>query len=289
MLAKTILSLLTFAVAASATLDPATSNTKGKYPSSPSCSATKTSKAIQAAECSHNTRVSGKQTFAVFTQDHQYDRVPGAPYGTCEAYTCEPGTAMKSDSDKWTFFWSNAGEKSGEGAGCIKSPDDGTCGSQHRAIIPAQRLVPVMLTAKSLEPLTEPIEHTKNGKRLVPLRSLDTRVHRARLLVMYAPMKGRLVSGEDVLKTSYPWRFDPNCRFLPKQMPSQAGSRRQGGTRNVVIFQPSCSDVDAKDANAFQEVISCPRPWKADFDAIDRPATWCKIRNGFCYLWIATA
>lgn len=55
----------------------------------------------------------------------------GYPYGTCEAYTCEPGTTMKSDSDKWTFFWSDAGEESGEGAGCIKSPKDGTCGCEN--------------------------------------------------------------------------------------------------------------------------------------------------------------
>ena len=143
MFAKSIITLFTLAVVATATLDPATSNTKGKYPSSPSCSGiynyapensysnfytvTKTSKAIQAAECSHNTRVSGTQTFAVFTQDHQYDGNHGYPYGTCEAYTCEPGTAMKSNSDKWTFFWSDAGEESGEGAGCIKRPKDGTC------------------------------------------------------------------------------------------------------------------------------------------------------------------
>lgn len=55
----------------------------------------------------------------------------GYPYGTCEAYVCEAGTAMESDSDKWTFFWSDEGEESGEGAGCVKSPDDGTCGCQN--------------------------------------------------------------------------------------------------------------------------------------------------------------
>ncbi|KAL9050584.1 MAG: hypothetical protein Q9162_006542 [Coniocarpon cinnabarinum] len=130
MIAKSIITVLTLAAAATATLDPATSNTKGKYPSSPGCSATKVSKDIQAAECSHNTRVSGTQTFAIFTVDHSHDSSHGAPYGTCEAYTCAPGTAMKSDSDTWTFFWSNAGAQSGEGAGCIKSPDDGTCGCE---------------------------------------------------------------------------------------------------------------------------------------------------------------
>ncbi|KAL1882859.1 hypothetical protein Daus18300_000497 [Diaporthe australafricana] len=115
-----------------ATLDPATTNTKGKYPSSPACSATKVSKAIQAAECSHNTRVSGTQTFAVFETDHQYDSSHGAPYGTCSAYTCTAPTSseMEAGEDYWTFFWGDEGESSGEGAGCIKSPDDGTCGCE---------------------------------------------------------------------------------------------------------------------------------------------------------------
>jgi hypothetical protein len=45
---------------------------------------------------------------------------------------------MKSDSDKWTFFWSDAGEESGEGAGCIKSPKDGTCGCEFCAVEAAQ-------------------------------------------------------------------------------------------------------------------------------------------------------
>jgi hypothetical protein len=38
MFAKSIITVLTLAVAATATLNPATSNTKGKYPSSPGCS-----------------------------------------------------------------------------------------------------------------------------------------------------------------------------------------------------------------------------------------------------------
>lgn len=141
-----LISVLAFAATVTATLDPADTNTKGKYPSKPSCSrmipspimventnsvlAVKTSKAIQAAECSHNTRT-GKQTFAIFTTDHQYDKVNGAPYGTCQAYNCEPGTAMVANKDSWTFFWSNAGESEGEGAGCIKSPDDGVCGCEN--------------------------------------------------------------------------------------------------------------------------------------------------------------
>lgn len=38
MFTKSILTVFTLVLAATATLDPATSNTKGKYPSSPSCS-----------------------------------------------------------------------------------------------------------------------------------------------------------------------------------------------------------------------------------------------------------
>ncbi|KDN63372.1 putative heterokaryon incompatibility protein [Colletotrichum sublineola] len=91
---------------AAATLDPATSNTKGKCPSNYACSATKVSKAIQAAECSHNTRTGKAQTFAVFETDHQYDASHGAPYGTCSAYTCDAPTQMLADADCWTFFWS---------------------------------------------------------------------------------------------------------------------------------------------------------------------------------------
>jgi len=130
---KTVVAILAFATAAAATLDPATSNTKGKYPSKPSCAPVKTSKGIQAAECSHNTRTN-KQTFAVFTQDHQYDANHGAPYGTCAAYNCAPGAATASNADSWTFYWPAAGvkgESGGDGAGCIKSPKDGSCGCEN--------------------------------------------------------------------------------------------------------------------------------------------------------------
>ncbi|KAL1633864.1 hypothetical protein SLS58_010920 [Diplodia intermedia] len=121
------------AATVSATLDPATSNTQGKYPASPGCSAEKTSTAIQAAECAYNTRVSGTQTFAVFKTDHQYDSSNGAPYGTCEAYTCTAPTSdeLTAGEDYWTFFWGSNGEDSGVGTTCIKSPDDGTCGCEN--------------------------------------------------------------------------------------------------------------------------------------------------------------
>ncbi|KAF1775992.1 hypothetical protein GQ600_19912 [Phytophthora cactorum] len=52
---------------------PLPHNSKGKCPNVYNCQVTKVSTAIQAAECSHNTRTHNKQTFAVFVQDHQYD------------------------------------------------------------------------------------------------------------------------------------------------------------------------------------------------------------------------
>lgn len=69
--------------------------------------ASKTSNAIQAAECAYNTRVSGQQTFAIFKVDHQYDANNGSPYGTCEAYECDAPTSdeLTADADYWTFFW----------------------------------------------------------------------------------------------------------------------------------------------------------------------------------------
>lgn len=41
---------------------------------------------------------------------------------------------MATSADAWTFFWAGAGvkgEQSGDGAGCIKSPNDGTCGCEN--------------------------------------------------------------------------------------------------------------------------------------------------------------
>ncbi|KAM3070378.1 hypothetical protein ACMFMG_010205 [Clarireedia jacksonii] len=130
---STVFSIAAFSAIATATLDPATSNTKGKYPKSPSCNASKVSKAIQAAECAYNTRVSGTQTFAVFKTDHKYDSSHGAPYGTCSAYTCTAPTddELSSGDDYWTFFWSNAGEDSGVGTTCIEDPSTGKCGCEN--------------------------------------------------------------------------------------------------------------------------------------------------------------
>ncbi|KAI5362130.1 hypothetical protein Slin15195_G057820 [Septoria linicola] len=125
----------TLACGVTATLDPATSNSKGRCPTTFNCSATKVSKAIQAAECSHNTRTHDKQTFAVFVTDHQYDGNNGYPYGTCSAYTCEPPATpgqMEDDEDCWTFFWEEGyGKEDGEGAGCIKDPNTGECGCEN--------------------------------------------------------------------------------------------------------------------------------------------------------------
>ncbi|KAJ5377753.1 uncharacterized protein N7496_005162 [Penicillium cataractarum] len=128
-----ILALLAAPIIVTATLDPATSNTKGYKPKSLNCSASKVSTAIQAAECSHNTRVSGTQTFAVFETDHQYDSYNGAPYGTCSAYTCTAPTSseLEADSDYWVFYWGDEGTSSGYGTGCIKDPNTGECGCEN--------------------------------------------------------------------------------------------------------------------------------------------------------------
>ena len=95
--------------------------------------AAKVSTAIQAAECSHNTRTSSTQTFAVFETDHQYDSNNGAPYGTCSAYTCEAPSSsdLETDSDYWIFYWSDDGESSGYGTTCIKDPNTGECGCEN--------------------------------------------------------------------------------------------------------------------------------------------------------------
>lgn len=48
-----------------------------------------------------------EQTFAVFKTNHKYDFSHGAPYGTCQAYTCTAPTEteLTADEDCWTFFW----------------------------------------------------------------------------------------------------------------------------------------------------------------------------------------
>jgi len=41
---------------------------------------------------------------------------------------------MGKKAGTWTFFWAKAGvegEESGDGAGCIKSPKDGSCGCEN--------------------------------------------------------------------------------------------------------------------------------------------------------------
>lgn len=89
-----------------ATLKPCTSNTKAKIPSKASCSPTKTSTGIQAAECAYNTRT-GKdpETFAVWTRTKTNSN--GISYGKCEAFTCAApaSSAMVANEDGWTFFW----------------------------------------------------------------------------------------------------------------------------------------------------------------------------------------
>ncbi|KAB2579781.1 putative small secreted protein [Lasiodiplodia theobromae] len=127
----TFAAVLATAATVSATLDPCTTNTKGKVPKSPACSATKKSTNIQAAECSHNTRVSGTQTFAVWTRTKTNSN--GISYGTCEAYTCTAPTdsQLTANTDGWTFFWNDNGESSGVGTGCIRDPNTTECGCEN--------------------------------------------------------------------------------------------------------------------------------------------------------------
>ncbi|CAK4018131.1 Small secreted [Lecanosticta acicola] len=127
---RTLLGLALTLACAQANIDPATSNSKGKKPKTEGCSAEETSTEIQAAECSHNTRTNA-QTFAVFKTDHSKDSVHGAPYGTCQAYTCTAPTELEADSDYWTFFWNSDGDSSGVGTGCIRSPSTGECGCEN--------------------------------------------------------------------------------------------------------------------------------------------------------------
>ncbi|KAK8165510.1 hypothetical protein BKA80DRAFT_83983 [Phyllosticta citrichinensis] len=128
-----ILSALALAGLATATLEPCTSNTKGKKPNVDLSSADKSSDDIQAAECSHNTRVhGGGQTFAVFITDHSKDENHGAPYGSCYAFSSPASnSSLTTDESAWVFYWNNQGESSGVGTGCIKDPEDGTCGCEN--------------------------------------------------------------------------------------------------------------------------------------------------------------
>lgn len=153
-----IITLTLLTITTLATLESATSNSQNRCPqtSAFNCAPEKVSYAIQAAECtsdsprsplprncrplicfsqgSHNTRTSNPQTFAIFRQNPEYDEVPGAPYGSCGAYTCAapetPGDMMEEEGC-WTFFWDGRGAQAGVGTGCIRSPDSGECGCEN--------------------------------------------------------------------------------------------------------------------------------------------------------------
>ncbi|KAF7881137.1 uncharacterized protein EAF02_007028 [Botrytis sinoallii] len=118
-----ILSIAAFSTLATATLDPATSNTKGYDPKSPALHSHPSRRMRIQPRVS-----SGTQTFAVFQQDHQYDSAHGAPYGTCSAYKCTAPTKseLTAGADYWVFYWGNEGTGKGVGTTCIKSPVDGT-------------------------------------------------------------------------------------------------------------------------------------------------------------------
>ncbi|KAL1623440.1 hypothetical protein SLS54_004429 [Diplodia seriata] len=127
----TFAAALATAATVSATLDPCTTNTKGKVPQNISCSAGEESSDIQAAECSHNTRLSGTQTFAVWTRTKTNSN--GLSYGTCKAYSCTAPTSgeLTADEDGWTFFWNDNGSSSGDGTGCIRDPNTTECGCEN--------------------------------------------------------------------------------------------------------------------------------------------------------------
>uniref|UniRef100_A0AAV1VF09 Small secreted protein n=1 Tax=Peronospora matthiolae TaxID=2874970 RepID=A0AAV1VF09_9STRA len=126
------LALLAAPAFVSATLKPALTNTKGMRPGNNNCKVIEVSKAIQAAECSHNTRTDLPQTYAVFVTDHKYDGNYGYPYGTCYAYTCNGPSKndLVVDDDCWTFFWSKNGTDKGVGTGPIRSSITGEAGCE---------------------------------------------------------------------------------------------------------------------------------------------------------------
>ena len=114
-----------------ATLQPATSNTKGKCPSTNDCAPQKTSQDIQAAECAHNTRTHGQETYAIWKRTKTNSN--GISYGSCAAYTCTAPTKgeMVTNDACWTFFWSSGGAQQGVGTGCIRDPNSGECGCEN--------------------------------------------------------------------------------------------------------------------------------------------------------------
>nr|QRZ04356.1 small secreted protein 1 [Ciboria carunculoides] len=130
---NTVIGIVAFSTLASATLDPAISHSTGQYFLHPGCKPATITKGIQAAECGYNTRTHDKQTFAMFTIDHQWDNNHGAPYGTCRAYTCSVPVLSEliPDPDRTMFFWDDE-VKATEGVGtdCIKDPHDGSCGCE---------------------------------------------------------------------------------------------------------------------------------------------------------------
>lgn len=124
------LSVMLLVVGCSATLDPATGNAIGKKPTD-SWIATASAKAspnIQAAECSHNTRISN-QKFAWFKIDPSKVNQNGSTYGTCYASAMAPSeNQLETNSGYDSFFWQNSGGQPGTGTGPIRDPNTGQPG-----------------------------------------------------------------------------------------------------------------------------------------------------------------
>ncbi|KAH9466816.1 hypothetical protein MJO28_000578 [Puccinia striiformis f. sp. tritici] len=114
----------------SATRDPATGHSLGVKPTDAwikTVSPT-SSDDIQAAECSHNTRLSD-QKFAWFKIDPSKVNQNKSTYGTCFATDTAPsGSQLESDSGYDVFFWQNSGGSSGTGTGPIRDPNTGEPG-----------------------------------------------------------------------------------------------------------------------------------------------------------------
>ncbi|PLW10567.1 hypothetical protein PCANC_05963 [Puccinia coronata f. sp. avenae] len=124
------LSFIILGTGVSATRDPATGHEIGKKPSAAwiATASARRSSGIQAAECSHNTRISN-QKFAWFQIDPSKINQHGSTYGTCFASTKAPSESqLERNSGYDSFFWQNSGGQAGTGTGPIRDPNTGKPG-----------------------------------------------------------------------------------------------------------------------------------------------------------------
>ena len=125
-----LLCVFLLGAAVSASRDPATGYSLGKKPTDSwiAKASPTASPGIQAAECSHNTRMSN-QKFAWFKIDPSKVNQNGSTYGTCYATTIAPSESqLENNSGYDVFFWQNSGGRSGTGTGPIRDPNTGEPG-----------------------------------------------------------------------------------------------------------------------------------------------------------------